>query len=141
MGCDDFIQSCPSGGSPGFPELSPDLTLRVTRLENYYKFSYVPESYAAWIVASAVVASFAPVINGAKDQPHLATFLVIIGLAIIIWATPLYFITRWQVYNRWMLFGLLAIILALVAAEIWIIVRIWVPFVPSNQNIEEKSTR
>jgi len=131
MGCDDFIQSLPSGGSPGFPELSPDLTLRITRLENYYRFNYIPESYASWIVASAVIASFAPVINAAKDQPILATFLVIIGLVILVWATPLYFIIRWQVYNRWMLFGLLVIVLALFAAEIWIIVRIWDPITPS----------
>src|SRR5207237_10764517 len=103
----EFITPFKSGSRPGFEgPSSVDLDARLQQLENKFKYSFTPESYGSWVVVSLVLASFAPVINADRSQPFLATFLAIVGLAFLIWATPMFFVTRWPIYNRAMMIAL-----------------------------------
>lgn len=142
MGSDEYIQGYAGAGTQTIPI---DMLIRIHQLENKHEFRFVPESYSTWIVASVLLSSFAAVINSDKSQPYLATFLCGVGLAFLIWATPMFFLVRWPVYNRWMMIALIFLVLILVAVEIWIIIRIWIPFTPTpapqQSDEKEKNTK
>jgi hypothetical protein len=90
-------------------------------------FGYPTDSFAQFIAISIVLASFGQIIETTGDRPKIATMMVSIGIAVLIWSTPMYFLPRFGVLNSWSLAGLLLIVLLLVATYAWIIARIWNP--------------
>jgi hypothetical protein len=99
----------------------------VAEKEAVQLYGFPNDSYAQWVAISIVLASFGQIIDSTGDRPKIGTFMASIGIFVLIWSTPMFFIPRFGVLNPWALTGLLLIVLLLLCAYIWIIVRIWDP--------------
>lgn len=94
------------------------------RIFHYY---YAPESYAQWISISILLASFGAVIANTANgnEPRVSTFLVVLGIAFLVWSTPMYFLTHWRSRNRILLGFLIVLLIGLLAAYCWLISKFW----------------
>src|SRR5690348_13884656 len=72
----------PSPQSPPPQSLPPPATSTSSAL--------VFGSLSNWIAGSVILASFAPLINNAHQEPKLATFMIVIGAVMLILMTCLY---------------------------------------------------
>ncbi len=114
--------------SPAAAHFPPPGPFRlVAEKEAKQGYGYPQDSYMQIVAISIVLASFGQIVESTGDRPRIATTMVVIAIAFLIWSTPMFFLPRFGVLNSWALAGLLVIILALVATYIWIIVRIWDP--------------
>ena len=107
--------------------------------EEYYPYLY--ETWGQWLTLTVLLTSFGALIANTGNDSQLSTFLVVLGLIVLIWSTPFYFINRWGKVNSWMLLGSFLIVLLLATGCIWTIVHIQNKSYDLEDEVETKKTR
>jgi len=86
-------------------------------------------SLTDWISLTVFLASFAPLINAHADEPKLATYMVMIAIFGLLLMAYLHISAiNTSRINPGILFGVMFIILLLLIAYIWILLRLWIIF-------------
>jgi NADH:ubiquinone oxidoreductase subunit K len=103
------------------------------KIEAEMEYRYLPESYGQWVAISVILASFGSFFGtGVVGERKVGTLLISISIGFLLWSSPIYFITRWNRYNKLMLASFAILILALIAAFLYLAVLIWKT--PNNTN-------